>query len=347
MCFAVIFDGGERKMKQRGVLSHVCERDFCCPKKDPTKDNVYVCKFGAEHVCSGHEACELASISEHGEWVCPLSGLVFGVDDDEPAMYRTADGELVPLGWKLIKPSAKRRKVGDGATTTTEPIAQRARIVVEALFFGRARANINHAHNTKQAARRKQMIRRYVQEQTRDKRFISMPHLSCIDANTVGMAPPYVILDEDAPKSKAHVDQCVNVIVQVWDKLVIPLYAIGKHACVTEAATRPHMDQCIFGVLALMVVGHELIHYDTWVAKHLPREQDMAEFGISQVKRKLAKNVIARFYELSKQYGIFPTIEPLKKDKPLATADFLVFRPVSRGKFCAQCRVRTPCRCKK
>jgi hypothetical protein len=47
------------------------------------------------------------------------------------------------------------------------------------------------------------------------------------------------------------------------------------------------MDQCIFGVLALMVLGHELVHHDPWVGKHLPHEQDMGVFGVSQVSSKL------------------------------------------------------------
>lgn len=279
-------------MKQGSLqFAHVCDVKFCQPKN--VRDNVYVCMYGAVHTCVA-DGCDLATITERGEWVCPLSGAVFGVDDEEPAMYRTEDGQLVPLGWKMV--STNKRKTGNKAVAATvDPIEQRARTVVEALFFGRARATINRAHTTRQNARHEQLQQRYVQEQTRERRFISVPHVYCISANTVGTPLPYVILDHDDAKNKARVDRCVHTIVQVWNTLVLPVYAIEKHVSVPEAAGRPHMDQCIMGVLALMVLGHELIHHVGWVSKHLPHEQDMAEFGISQVrlKRRMGRTALA------------------------------------------------------
>jgi hypothetical protein len=171
-------------MKEGSVLafSHVCDVNFCHPKN--VRENVYVCVYGAVHTCSA-DGCDLASITERGEWVCPLSGAVFGVDAEEPAMFRTDDGQLVPLGWKMVKEkgSNKKRKHED---VVIEPIEQRARIVMEALFFGRARLVINRAHDTRQRERHQQLQHRYAQEQQRDNRFISVPHVYCISANTIG-----------------------------------------------------------------------------------------------------------------------------------------------------------------
>jgi hypothetical protein len=337
----------KRKGRRMGIaFPHVCEQHFCHPENDD--GNVFVCDYGSVHVCSA-ETCELASVTERGEWVCPLSGLVLSVNDDEPAMYRTDEGQFAPLGWKLIKTNKKKKKTKNDEDDSASVIEQRARVVLEALFFGRARLAINRAHAKKQRDKQQQVLQRYIQEQTREQRFVSLPHIYCISANTVCTPAPYTILDRNTHKSAEHIERCVHVIVQVWNKLVLPLYAIGKHTSVTEAPSRPHVDQCIFGVLALMVVGHELVHHDAWVSKHLPPEQDMSEFRISHVKRKLAKNTIARFYELAKQNGIFPVMDPfvrlrqsLSSSSSSSSTEPMVFQPVSRGFYCKVCRIRTP-----
>jgi hypothetical protein len=162
------------------VFPHVCDVNFCHPKN--VRENVYVCVHGAVHTCSA-DGCDLATITERGEWVCPLSGAVFGVDAEEPAMFRTDDGHLVPLGWKMVKEKGNKKRKMD---VVVEPIEQRARIVMEALFFGRARAGINRAHDTRQRERHQQLQHRYAQEQQRGRRFISVPHVYCISANTIG-----------------------------------------------------------------------------------------------------------------------------------------------------------------
>jgi hypothetical protein len=178
------FHSEKKRMKEGSTVTfaHVCDVNFCHPKN--VRENVYVCVYGAVHTCSA-DGCDLASITERGEWVCPLSGAVFGVDAEEPAMFRTDDGQLVPLGWKMVKEkgSNKKRKHED---VVIEPIEQRARIVMEALFFGRARLVINRAHDTRQRERHQQLQHRYAQEQQRDHRFISVPHVYCISANTIG-----------------------------------------------------------------------------------------------------------------------------------------------------------------
>jgi hypothetical protein len=320
----------ERVKKYKGnrmgiPFPHVCEGGFCKPECEPG-GYVYVCDYGAVHVCLP-DRCDLAVLSERGEWVCPLSGLVLGVDDEEPAMERNEDGKLIALGWKLIKEKPK------ASSKTT--IEQRARQIVETLFFGRARNTINQTFAKQKREEQTQQKQRYIQEQRRRSRFVSLPYLYRIDANTVLLPLPYKILDQNSVNNH-HVDVCIHTIKQVWDHVVLPLYALGKHVRVPDAHNKPHMDQCIFGVLALMWTGHELVQFDKWVWKHLPSENDMRHFHLAHVKFKSAKMVISRFYDLLKQSGIAVTISPA----PAMGAEVMEFKPTTRGTFCKKCRVR-------
>jgi hypothetical protein len=338
----------ERVKRQKGgqigiSFPHVCERSFCNPECE-RGGYVYVCDYGAVHVCLS-DRCDLAILTERGEWVCPLSGLVLGVDDEEPTVKRSdEDGRLIPLGWKLIKEKPKQ-------TAPKVTIAQHARFVVETLFFGNARGAINAEFMQRQKSTYTQLTQRYLQEQQRRSRFIFLHELHRIAANTVMQRQPYRILTQDA-ESEQHVKNCVHVIEQVWTKLILPVYELGKHVSVPDAHNKPHMDQCIYGVLALMNVGHELVQFDEWVWENLPPEGDMERFKLSHVKFKVAKMIVSRLYDISKRLGMGVFIEPLSLPPPPEGGGEKVNLPrlTARGTFCKTCGVRymdtTSHRCK-
>jgi hypothetical protein len=323
----------ERVKKLKGsrlgiAFPHVCEAKFCNPECEPGGGYVYVCDFGAVHVCLPDQ-CTLAALTEYGEWVCPLSGMVHGVDDEEPAMRRNADGKLVPAGWKMVKEKPL-------VTIPKVTIGQRARHILETLFFGRARSALNQEHAKRQRDSQTQQTQRYLQEQRRYSRFISLPELHRIDANTVLLRPPYKILEQNTQNTQ-HVERCVQVIEQVWERLVLPMYSLGKHVRVADAHNRPHMDQCIFGTLALLYHGHELVHFDRWVWKHLPPEHDLHHFQMAQVKQKAAKIVISRFYDLSREAGMLVTIDVTT---PVAAIAAMGVAVKARGVYCKRCEKR-------
>jgi hypothetical protein len=323
-----------KKGNRMGIsFDHACSRDFCHPENEPG-GHVYVCDHGAVHVCTSDE-CNLAELTERGEWVCPISGAVIGVDSDTPAMQRDDEdggggGRLVPLGWHVVKP-----KTHPVETT----FRQRATAIVELLFFGRARSELNARTYRERARRCSQQTKSYEQEQNRTSRFVSLPYVCTIAANSVALPPLYAILPQNA-KNAHRISSCVHVIEQVYTTMILPLKALG-----ISSHPIPRPDQCIYGVLALMVVGHELVHFNAWVHRHLPDEQDISAFkDAPRVNRKEAKNLVVACYESARLRGIVPKADPLPPFSSSSPA--IQFKPTSRGIFCNVCKKRGPHACK-
>jgi hypothetical protein len=147
-----------------------------------TFKNVYVC---SEHSCQKTHTCEPGLcengiLSEKGEFVCSLTGMVLEQQEKMTFSYNE------PPHWKIvkIKPEKKKRKtLGSQYTIANkQKIKKIAEKMCISLFYGKCRSKINHELKNEINKRTIQELNKYIQQCNEQKNYINFK--DCIEIMT-------------------------------------------------------------------------------------------------------------------------------------------------------------------
>jgi hypothetical protein len=285
------------------------------------------------------DTCALGVTTEHGETVCPISGLVTS-GTEVLSTTRNSDPH-----WKLVKvkePRQKKRKT-PSALPTLEKISQKTKEILRRLFFSSVRRDINRRFTETRLDKCKSRIEKHAATTKKEKAFLSLPKIMRICSNTMSGGLPYAILDED--EYKASADQCIHVIKQVWEKLVFRFYGPQNlHKSIIGAPSRPNTEYLILGTLYLMKTGYQcgdvvFLPYNAFVADNLPGEKDLKHFGFDVGRLKPGKDLLLGFYEKAAQLNMYIRIDD-ELPNPREEEPQTVFKPTTRGFYCRRCKHR-------
>lgn len=314
------------------------------PTNDSNSKYVYVCEYGVVHEC-GPGSCQLATLSSHGEHVCPVSGMVIDVVEDvtfgkNPEMQH----------WVVIDPN-NNTKYGTKRPRTekslTEKISLKVSEILGKLFCGTERRRAVHNKRTRWLRRCEQQQSKYLQTQKGQHQCYNMQEFLRIKSNLAQKYfTNYTIFAGDDSVPLARIQSSVE---QVWAKAIEPFYGeLNLHKTVQDAPTRPNLTYTTLAILFYMKTGysntegHTIIPRDAFVAEHLPLEQDIENFGYILSLIKPAKDRLLRFFECAQKSYINIVYEAtdVAASSPVFVDDNLVFKPTTRGLYCERCKKR-------
>lgn len=315
-------------------LHHVCSGPFCHPETDG-KSDVYLCDYGVVHVC-GENYCTLASPTPQGEYVCPISGLVLGVEHN---IAYQKEGE--EASFRIVK-DVKRHKV-----SADEKLMTRARAIIEKLFYSATRQRLNQKAEAQRDERCKNLVERYTLQQQRRLEFVNLQEVLRIKSNVLSEPLPYKILQEDAEWVNG---KCLHVIKQLWQKLNTYFYCDGKlYEQVKEAPVRLNAVYTALALIYMMKTGHRandkvFVPYDPYVAEHVPREKDIPLFGFQVARMKKSKDLLISFFEKSIELNMYIRVDTVEDDVAAVGRQHhppqVLFKPTAQGYYCKQCERR-------
>ncbi len=357
-------------------MEHACRRETCNPQNEPELTNmpltncVYLCNYGQVHVCLP-DVCTEAVHANRGELVCPISGLVLGVEE---SLFTRAEPHYSIV---RVKPEKKRAKTAAPFASTVKKIKTYAMGVVEKLFYGAPRAEMNAVAARKRRDKCDQKLKTYVSMQKRKREFVSLPHLILLKSNAMLEPLPYEVFAEHDAKWMAA---CAGCVARTWECLVGAFYGPDDlYKEVRDAPTKPNMEAITLAVLYMMQKGYaDIIPYDETVSRHIPHEKDLNLFGYNAKKIKPGKDLVQRFHEkslslrLNIQYDLtsnsgysnynsnnehvnsntehpngyvdsnydYSNNRDVKNGVDNAPDDLFIFKPTVSGHYCHKCRRR-------
>jgi hypothetical protein len=333
-----------KRTKKRGQFlphyNHECDKNICNPETDAkvVLFNVYVCDYGNVHVCGEH-LCNLASPTPQGEYVCPISGLVLGVEHN--VCYQK-EGEQAP--YRIVKLKKKNVSSTQHEVAPVERVEAKTRIILDKLFFGNVRKTINDKTARVRLDKSKNLVERYVQQQQRNKTFVNLQEVLRIRSNIMSEPLPYRILAENIE----WVQKCVHIIKQIWEKLISHFYnpTSKLYEQVKDAPVRPNVVYTVLALLYMMKTGHRFnekifVPYDTYVAEHAPREKDIPLFGYDMPRMKKSKDLLISFFQRSVELNMYIRVDEIVPNaSPFPSAPITVFKPTVQGQYCKKCQRR-------
>lgn len=326
------------KMIHVTTFVHTCQKELCNPTSDPWNPYVFLCNYGEVHVCFPG-TCQLGVRTKQGEYICPVSGLVLGVEESytlktEPHWKRVKE-KMTPI------PSQTQPIVVKTHFPSRKVIVEKCESLLEKLLFGKERARINRDTTLKRSEHAERQINREVAHITRPDVFIIQPHLEFVKSNTfeASSKTPYVILN---PKEhEENVQRCIHAVCQIWEKLIGPFYGQEQlYANIAAAPFRPNVDCLTLAMLYLMKTGRgedNLIPQNLFLSQHLPREKDIVFFHKDGARHlKPSKDLIWAFSDEAIRLKMHVVYDPFVF-KPNEDTKFT---PKVRGYWCKRCRHR-------
>lgn len=253
-------------------FEHVCRPDLCNPINDARAPHVYVCDYGQTHVCLPG-TCTLGLKTMQGEVVCPVSGLMLGVEEsytmkpEQQHWHRVKPQPTAPKQALLIAP--------------LNTVKAKCEHIVHVLLFGKDRERINGDAQRKQAEHLERQLTKYLTTCTRQGTFICKLTQECIKSSVyVSGKQPYAILNDR--EHAEDVARAVHDVCQVWKHLLEPFYRSSDqlYKCVDGAPFRPNAECLVVALLYMMKTGSSngLIPQNLFLSRHLPREKDLPVF---------------------------------------------------------------------
>lgn len=285
-----------RKARKDMVLSYVqhkCSAQRCMPLSEHAlvesghleppalTSQVYVCRFGAVHVCTA-DACEL--YRDTVAHTCPLSGINHG---GQVSAYSRHDSRswFAPSVDRSVAPRPSRPPVPPALSKTAavlkkleayteEQVRERASHMVKLLLFSNARVKLNDAV----IARRVQDAQHDCEEYRRAQRAArQLPYATDLHRIRGWITSQPFVLREYEFDEHLH-DYYVGVIVQVWER-VLQYAREGP----TLALRTPHCDADTISIGTLYCMrkgmvqnGHVMLPCDSFLAQNLPAIGDLA-----------------------------------------------------------------------
>lgn len=318
-------------------FDHLCRKDLCNPTNDPWAPHVYVCNYGQTHVCLPG-TCTLGLKTHQGEYVCPVSGLMLGVEESYTMKPEQQH-------WKRVKtPDDKKKNKTNTELSTSLPsvdvIRGKCESILEKLLFGREREQLNREALAKQQEHSDRQLNKEVTLQTRNNNWICQPILEFIKSNTcVSNRRPYEWLQQR--DHQQEFGQCVHHIVQLWKHLLGPFYCDTLHERVPNAPHRPNVECLTVAMLYLMKTGNTngLIPHSVFLNRHLPREKDLPRFHAEGARHlKPSKDLLGAFVDEAVRLKMLIQYEPyIHKEKCEQEEEH---QPSTRGFWCKKCRHR-------
>lgn len=326
---------------------HVCDAKFCNPVNRRHGKNTFVCDYGVVHEC-GPGLCRLAAPTPHGEYVCPISGMVIEVAEDV-TFAKNPDMQH----WIVVKDSKGRgAKRPRNEKSLSQKVAQKTEEILRKLFHGTERRATIHKKRSLWLRKCEQQQTKYFQTQKSTGQYCNMQELLRINSNLAQkMFPRYAVALGD--ESEALLARLQQKIEQVWAKGIVPFYGDLKlYKTIQEAHSRPNLTYLTLAILYYMKNGGYcnsegivIIPTDSFVASHLPVEQDLENFGYALSRLKPAKDLLLCFFEQAQKNYMSIAYEEEKEkktaviDEPTAPPP-TVFKPKVRGFYCERCKKR-------
>jgi uncharacterized Zn finger protein (UPF0148 family) len=319
-------------------FEHVCSPDLCNPRNDAWVPHVFVCVYGQAHVCLPG-TCTLGVKTRQGEVVCPVSGLMLGVEESYTMKPEQQH-------WKRVSEKSTKKK-DDVPSLIPAPGVLRSKCVamLEKLLYGKERKRINDQMSAKQADYQQRQLSKELSQARRDRCFILQPRLEFIKSNTnVNGKIPYAILDEKV--CREAFERCVHNVCQMWAHLIGPFYQNGSKLFerVTNAPCKPNVDYLTMAMLYMMKTGNVngYIPQDVFLSQHLPREKDLPVF-LKDIAHQLkpSKDLIGAFVDeairlrLHVEYAAF-VMQHVEENNDEEKHP----HPTTRGFWCKKCRHR-------
>lgn len=311
--------------------SHICQDAFCNPQNEPDlihlgalpgpplTTNVWVCNRGTTHVCTPQH-CQLQQASRTGEMVCPLSGMVHGVDRRPE---QKSDPDWTPHWAPLSKAEQKQFQKRHKTTPTAKPeyasiieeraanvkrnlpkrrdVTQRAKQTVAKLLYSMVRKRQNDIYRQRCRVRADRAIQAYCLRQKQRNQLPRIPVMMELISNAWIDDLPFAELERDENRIQLY----GTIVTQVWDRvldfMLTPWEAGGERMMLFTQGIRPSADQVILGTLYMMREGYapngiSLLPQDPYLAHYLPWQKDLHLFGIKKRDISPGKNLLRSMY---------------------------------------------------
>lgn len=325
-------------------VDHVCSGVVCHPRTTAAVSvyNVYVCDYGAVHVC-GEDYCTLASPTPQGEYVCPISGLVLGVEHNVSYQKEGEDAS-----YRIVHNTAAAKK---HKPSTDEKFHTKALAIIMKLFYSDTRKELNRKAETARTERCKGAVERYTQQQQRKAQFINLQEVLRIKSNVLSEPLPYRILREDQDTDWIT-NKCLHTMKQIWQKLNANFYggagagaASKLYEQVKEAPVRLNAVYTALALVYTMKTGHRVnekvfVPYDPFVAENVPREKDITMFGYQVARMKKSKDLLISFFEKSVELNMYIRVDIAPAAAAPPPPREQLFKPTALGYYCKQCERR-------
>jgi hypothetical protein len=325
-------------------VPHACRKETCNPQNEPQLTNrpltncVYLCNFGQIHVCLP-DVCTEAVYANHGELVCPISGLVVGVEE---SLFTRAEPH-----YRIVKTTTAggcgdtKRHAKKPFSVSFKKMREYADLTIEKLFYGAARIEINAVAARKRKEKCEQKLKTYICNQKRNKEFVMFPDLVIMKANIMTEPLPYELFSDH---DSLWIANCSSVVMNIWENLIGAFYGSTSNNYikdVLDAPTKPNMESITLAVLYMMRNGYsDIIPYDEFVSRHIPNEKDLVLFGYNAKKVKPGKDLIQRLYEKSKSLCLNIVFTKTLPQLEEESETLFIFKPTSSGHYCQTCKHR-------
>lgn len=327
-----------RKKNVKYPEKHLCSRSYCNPENEGL-GFIYVCDYGSVHEC-GQYTCQLGVLTEHGEYVCPISGLI--VNEEEHMQYTHFNDDEEPQ-WHIVKDKKLPVKM-----TTHQKLHSKTQIILANLFLNKIRQRINDTQMTNAKNAVAQKVNRYIQLCKQKQKYVKVQKILRIHSNVYNTMFKYTILTEIPEK------RIFDVVLFVWDNVIMHFYGRLKlYQQIPDAPEHPNMEYLILAIISYMksyytINGAALIPYDDFVSAHMIREKDITTFGYDIKKLRSAKTLLHKFYQKAMELNlnVYYNAQQPKEEPIVVKEESLVFKPVSRGVFCMDCKRKHEGDCK-
>jgi hypothetical protein len=295
----------------------------------PYTDCVYLCDWGAFHICTDN-TCTSAIRANRGELVCPISGVVRGVECEgftknvEPhwkPMKDRSDSQTDEIGsphYIVVGGVAVKHVIITTATTTQQQqqqqptaavkrrrvinnVPSRANVmrkverVIHALLYGPEREQLVKEQLQDRSHQRESRINGYRMECNRRNEFYNLIDEIVICSHCMNRPDTLCVLQPEP----ARVRYYTGIVLQVWDRAL--KFLVGRGPSGELTSPKPNVVTITVATLYFMQQGYsprgiEMLPYDPYLSQ-LPRPADLPKFELSKRLDTTGTNLIMTMYE--------------------------------------------------
>lgn len=296
---------------------HTCDRDGPCRPEnefmmyrrsaeqgcvwpgEPQTTHIYLCDYGKIHRCTP-EHCDAYDVETgSSDVICNISGRVYGQCSDNYGSTRD-EQDANAIGEPVIKQQRRHHQKGSGCGKNVplrKHVQEKVRNIIYSLLYGNQRKHLIDSQVAACKAEREAVLARYRTECERKGVFPVLTEEVTLSTNA--LASRHVLEHLGAADSR-RLAYYENIVMQVWEKSLELLVGMGPRGETTHP--KPNVECVTLAVLYFMQTGYkphglEVLPYDEYLCRHLPRSSDLHAFGLDKRHDTMGTRMLTDMYD--------------------------------------------------